>query len=180
MKLWKALDPLALMRLGMGHETPGSIQTVPSKSEWLTTLNKVELKHRNTWPEARHQLLQLSSHCSGVESGETSHSRKETFVFLLLLPKKRERERETRLPFPEQFISRLDKTPCYIYPTKIADDTLPAAVLPGSVAYGPVNHTLLTTETETASAERQKRDGKTHKTEKPFGDQLIYSAAGWL
>lgn len=34
---------------------------------------------------------------------------------------------DTTLPFPEQFISLLDKTPCYIYPTKIADDILPAA-----------------------------------------------------
>ncbi len=48
---------------------------------------------------------------------------------------------ETTLPFPEQFISLLDKTPCYIYPTKIADDILPAALLSSSMAHGPVNHT---------------------------------------
>lgn len=49
-------------------------------------------------------------------------------------------KRETTLPFPEQFISLLDKTPCYIYPTKIADDILPAALLSSSMAHGPVNH----------------------------------------
>lgn len=45
----------------------------------------------------------------------------------------------TTLPFPEQFISLLDKTPCYIYPTKIADDILPAATLSTSIAHAPVN-----------------------------------------
>lgn len=37
--------------------------------------------------------------------------------------------KDVTLPFPEQFISLLDKTAFYIYTTKIADDIAPAALL---------------------------------------------------
>lgn len=87
-------------------------------------------------------------------------------------------KRETTLPFPEQFISLLDKTPCYIYPTKIADDILPAATLSTSIAYGPVNHTsFLRTEAQKswnpqrdeASYRKRRKEGK---WEKKNGEEL--------
>lgn len=98
--------------------------------------SKVELRHHNIWSSvgpAASSVLSLfriqhrTTFCSfpGLKG---------TFFFLLS-------ERETTFPFPKQFISLLDKTPCYIYPTKIADDILPAALLSSSEAYGPVNHT---------------------------------------
>lgn len=48
-------------------------------------------------------------------------------------------EEETILPFPEQSISQFDKSLCYIYPTKAADDILTAACC-RHTAHAPANH----------------------------------------
>lgn len=49
-------------------------------------------------------------------------------------------QEETILPFPEQSISQSDKSLCYIYPTKAADDILTAACC-CHTAHAPANHT---------------------------------------
>lgn len=49
-------------------------------------------------------------------------------------------EEETILPFPEQSISQSDKSLCYIYPTKAADDILTAARC-RRTAHAPANQT---------------------------------------
>lgn len=56
-------------------------------------------------------------------------------------------EEETTLPFPEQSISQSDKSLCYIYPTKAADDILTAACC-RHTAHAPVNHTAGRVERE--------------------------------
>lgn len=94
--------------------------------------SKVGLRHPNIWSivgPVSSSVLSLS----GTRE-RTAFSRSWRKLFPLLSEKK------TTLPFPEQFISLLDKTPCYIYTTKIADDILPAAPLCSSMAHGPVNH----------------------------------------
>lgn len=103
-------------------------------------------------------------------------------------------QKETTLPFPEQFISLLDKTPCYIYPTKIADDILPAALLSNAVAHGPANHLsqnkrkrstekLLTPQREEREEERGGRqEGETRgeRERETLWGQIHISFAGWL
>ena len=120
--LWKALNMLCYNML------PGT----DFRGWW----SKVELRRHNIWSIIGQASSSVTSLFVSQERSTFSHFQGvEGFLF------SRFQKRETTFPFPEQFISLLDKTPCYIYPTKIADDILPAALLSSSLAHGPVNHT---------------------------------------
>lgn len=77
---------------------------------------------------------ETSQHVGCHGSSSCSQSRENAEEKFLALRTK------TTLPFPEQFISLLDKTPFYIYTAKTADDILPAARLCNHGTHGPVNH----------------------------------------
>lgn len=95
----------------------------------------MELKHHNIWSIIGQASSSVPSLFGSQERSTFSHFQGVEGHFFFRFQK-----RETTFPFPGQFISLLDKTPCYIYPTKIADDILPAALLSSSMAHGPVNH----------------------------------------
>lgn len=83
-----------------------------------------------SWSITTTGLFQLSCHCLRHEKRPSIFQARFFSCF---------EKRGTTLPFPEQFISLLDMTPCYIYPTKIADDLVPAVTLSTSTAHAPVN-----------------------------------------
>lgn len=112
-------------RLGMVHLISGSVQTTPLKSEarfllpgsylpgWL---NKVEVKQHKPWSIFAWGTV-LSLFRSGSGERALHFQRVEGNLFAAF--------RKERQHFLSQnYLSLLDKTPCYIYPSKIADDTL--------------------------------------------------------
>lgn len=102
-----------------------------STSYWgKTRYWEVESRHKHT-ADAQHpqlyRLLFVSETCARVRA----HKKK------VPVPQV---EEETTLPFPEQSISQSDKSLCYIYPTKAADDILTAARC-RRMAHAAANHT---------------------------------------